>query len=39
VKKNEWKNRDIECEGKGDRHQHGRKPRILDPVLIVWKLS
>jgi len=37
----EWmeKHRDMEGEGKGDGHQHGRKPRISEPVLIVWKLS
>jgi len=37
----EWteKHRDMEGEGKGDGHQHGRKPRIPEPVLIVWKLT
>jgi len=31
----EWmeKRRDTEDEGKGDGHQHGRKPRIPEPVL------
>ena len=26
----------MEGKGKGDGHQHGRKPRIPEPVLIVW---
>jgi len=25
----------MEGEGKGDGHQHGRKPRIPEPVSIV----
>src|SRR6218665_3999897 len=25
--------------GKGDGHQHGRYPRIPEPVPIAWKLS
>ena len=25
----------MEGEGKGDGHQHGRKPRILEPVPIA----
>src|SRR6218665_78487 len=29
------KHRDMEGEGKGDGHQHGRKPRILEPVPIA----
>jgi len=29
----------MEGKGKGDGHQHGRKPRIPEPVLIVWKLT
>jgi len=33
------KHRDMEGEGKGDGHQHGRKPRIPEPVLIVSKLT
>src|SRR6218665_2763426 len=24
--------------GKGKVHQHGRKPRILEPVPLAWKL-
>jgi len=33
------KHRDIEGEGKGDGHQHGRKPRIPEPVPIAWKVT
>ena len=33
------KHRDMEDEGKGDGHQHGKKPRIPEPVLIVGKLT
>jgi len=33
------KHRDMEGEGKGDRHQHGQKSRIPEPVLMVWKLT
>jgi len=33
------KQRDIEGEEKGDEHQHERKPRIPEPVLITWKLT
>jgi len=35
VGEEEWKekHRDVEGEGKGDGHQHGRKPRIPEPVL------
>ena len=29
----------MEGEGKGDGHQHGRKPRIPEPVLKAWKLT
>jgi len=29
------KHRDMEDEGKGDEHQHGRKPRIPEPVSIA----
>jgi len=25
--------------GKGNEHQHGRKPRIPEPVPKVWKLT
>jgi len=25
--------------GKGDGHQHGRKPRITELVLVAWKLT
>ena len=37
----EWmeKHWDMEGEGKGDGQQHGRKPRIPEQVLIVWKLT
>jgi len=31
------KHRDME--GKGDAYQHGRKPRITEPVPIAWKLN
>jgi len=34
----EW-HRDVEGKGKGDGHQHAQKPRIPEPVLIVWKLT
>jgi len=30
------KHRDMEGEVKGDGHQHWRKPKIPEPVLIVW---
>jgi len=33
------KHRDMEGEGKGAGHQRGRKPRIQEPDLIVWKLT
>jgi len=33
------KHRAMEGEGKGDGHQHGRKPRIPEPVPIAWKLT
>ena len=33
------KHRDMEGEGKGDGHQHGRKPRIPEPVPIAGKLT
>ena len=40
VKKSEWKNTEIwKAKGKGDGHQHGRKPRITEPVLIARKLT
>jgi len=29
----------MEGEGKGDGHQHWRKPRISEQVPITWKLS
>ena len=29
----------MEGKGNGDGHQHGLKPRIPEPVLIVWKLT
>jgi len=29
----------MEGNGKGDEHQHGLKPSIPEPVLIVWKLA
>jgi len=29
----------MEGEGKDDGHQHGRKPRIPEPVPIAWKLT
>jgi len=29
----------MEGEGKGDGHQHERKPRIPEPVSIAWKLT
>ena len=29
----------MEGEGKGDGHQHGRKPRITEPVPIAYKLT
>ena len=37
----EWmeKHRDMEGKGKSDVHQHERKPKIPEPVLIVWKLT
>ena len=30
---------DMEGEGKGDEHQHGQKPRMPEPVVVVWKLT
>ena len=40
MKKSEWKKTRYERRrDKGDGHQHGRKPRIPEPVLIVWKLT
>ena len=29
----------MEGEGKGDGHQHGRKPRIPEPVPIAYRNS
>jgi len=29
----------MEGKGKGDGHKHRRKPRIPEPVLIIWKLT
>jgi len=36
--KEEWMEycRDMEGKGKGDGQQHGRKPMLPEPVLIVW---
>jgi len=41
MKKSGWNNTEIwkEGKGKGDGHQYGRKHRIPEPVLIVWKLT
>jgi len=33
------KHPDVEGEGKDVGHQHGRKPRIPEPVPIAWKLT
>jgi len=33
------KHGDMGGEGIGDGHQHGRKPRTPEPVLIAWKLT
>jgi len=40
MKKSELeKHQDMEGERKGNGHEHGRKSRIPEPVLIVWKLA
>src|SRR6218665_2238973 len=33
------KHPDVEGEGKGVGHQHGRKPRIPESVPIAWKVT
>jgi len=40
VKKSGWNNTEIwTAKWKGNGHQHGRKPRISEPVPIAWKLT
>src|SRR6218665_2592058 len=34
-RKSEWKTPSMEGEGKGDRHQYGRKPRTPEPIPIA----